>query len=507
MKIKITLVVMILFYNFGLSMKFTDLLRDELPDTIFNFNRLLIKEVENNLNTYFKVNPELPYYYIKYINLVYCEKKFILSNQIITNLIANFNIQLYNRYKWSMDQLNYLEYTQRNKLKYMFSSLYYSDYWYDINKYYETVDWDSLITVDYNKLYYISYKMFTKDPTIVYDPKQKYYELYVDGLSIKINDIFEKYSNFPNMTISQRWRFIMDIQEYIYLFQDEFLTTYNLENPLNYADIIINNVNIDTDLIIGVKLKELLKSKSIISEEFLRKNYLLISYNNNPTKIEDLYLTIKRKFKYVYTPLYNNEYNINFKTIVPIVKTKGISGGINLKGFKTKFYTFSQFRFMLSYGNAEFRANYDPSYNMENGEIELIYDYKNVRSPDGWHSEIERRFSIIDIKYSDIDIFQFRFVTPIFYLLGNFSFDFGFEAYKYDFFYSYKLLKEINVIDSTHPTDQNEYEIEEIKHNISRYVYNSIFQLNYQRKNFMISYIYDANTLNRKNIVFSFLIK
>ena len=140
-------------------------------------------------------------------------------------------------------------------------------------------------------------------------------------------------------------------------------------------------------------------------------------------------------------------------------------------------------------------------------DYELLYDYHDVSSPQGWHSEIERYFMITDLTYTDIKLIDIAVSTPILHPFGNISLDFGVQLINYNYKYSYTLINETRVLDSNHPTDQDEVNSEEIVYSVDSWINNPILLLNFQRKNFMISYIYNLKDNEQNNILFSILLK
>ena len=231
---KKVLLLSLLFFISIHAQDYVRLYQEFIPLQRIKSSKSLISTFNKNIDALAKINPDLIYFYIKYMNLMIGEN--------IANPDSNFKniLDIYsNNYRYQIneflsEQLDLLEkkecsYRVKKEIKNIFVSR--------LNSRIKTLQKKPEADINNNLQDYFSYLYLSKKNDIEYNPEIKYKNLCLESANKLRSNIYQYIKELKTNKSDPNFNFIDDLFNHTYLFMNSYKNKYYSDNTTNILDL------------------------------------------------------------------------------------------------------------------------------------------------------------------------------------------------------------------------------------------------------------------------------
>jgi len=217
-RILITFSILFLF-SVGFSQDLLTLYKNYIPESIIN-NPVYCADVERNLQTYSRLDPNLIYYFIETLNMV-SQKIEVSPDSDWRNILQQHLARAkYLKRKWAEIMIANINETFSPPIKCSEIASYYKEYEYGVYK--KVIIKESEI-IDKNKQNFYKYIYISGQNNLQYNPDEDYSRLYNQAVKTLVGKFNKQFVNRAQLSKIELKELIDLAFKYPYVFKDSYL--------------------------------------------------------------------------------------------------------------------------------------------------------------------------------------------------------------------------------------------------------------------------------------------
>ena len=231
---KFSTIVLFLLIPFTVSAgNMTDTYKQHIPSILLN-DRKMIKQIEEDLQTFGELDPDIIYYYLSHLQLRYDSSITNPDSNLATFLKAKISKTQRLKKNWARISL----YIMADKFDYTVRTREISAFYNKFKRVQIPLEYaDNHKPVDTNLLFFYKYLFMTKEES-AYDPSVDYQDLYINSISDLIEFFESTYLNPPEHKYLNNQALIQKAFDYSYVFKESYLRNFPKQSNIYLFELV-----------------------------------------------------------------------------------------------------------------------------------------------------------------------------------------------------------------------------------------------------------------------------